>query len=107
MEEAADVVVLVERGEELGGFLRVKGERFEGDGFAGLFGERRVSVYYFLQAQHSGSAVASARAIRTASGLCTAECIALNLPGEARRLAADVVSGKMLVELKTHRRTSL
>ena len=52
MEEAADVVVLVERGEELCGFFRGQRKTFEGDGFAALFGERRVAVDYFLEAQH-------------------------------------------------------
>ena len=39
LDEAADVVVLVERGEELDGFFGVEGECFEGDGIAPLFGE--------------------------------------------------------------------
>ena len=64
--KAADVVVLVERGKELDGFLRVEGERFEGDGFAGLFGESRVAVDYFFQVQHIGKAVGSARDLHCA-----------------------------------------
>jgi hypothetical protein len=62
VDEAADVVVLVERSEELDGFFRVEGERFEGDGIAPLFGERGVAVDYFFKTQHFGSAAGSARA---------------------------------------------
>lgn len=107
MEEAADVVVLVEGGEELCRFFRGKGESFEGNGFAVLSGERRVEIDYFPETQHIGNAVGSARAIRAASGLCFAECTALASPAEARRLALGVGFGKMLLELKTHWRTSL
>jgi hypothetical protein len=105
--EAADVVVLVEGGEELDRFFGVEGEGFEGDGLATLFGERGVAVDYFLETQHIGNAAGSARAIRAASGFCFAECIALAAPVEARRLAAAGGFGKMLEELKTHRRTCL
>ena len=49
VDEAADVVVLVERGKELDGLFGVKGEGFEGDGIAPLFGERGVAVDYFFE----------------------------------------------------------
>jgi hypothetical protein len=45
--------------------------------------------------------------VHTASQFCIAECIAPTSQGEARRLAAAEGFGKMLVELKTHRRMSL
>ena len=48
VDEAADVVVLVERGKELDGLFGVEGEGFEGDGIAPLFGERGVAVDYFF-----------------------------------------------------------
>jgi hypothetical protein len=107
VDEAADVVILVEGGEELDGFLGVEGEGFEGDGLAPLFGERGVAVDYFFETQHFGSAVAGRGRIFTAPGFCIAECIALSSCVEGRRLAAAAGFGKMLVELKTHRRTCL
>ena len=48
-DESADVVVLVERSEELDGFFGVEGEGFEGDGLAPLFGECGVAVDYFFE----------------------------------------------------------
>jgi len=49
VDVTADVVVLIERGEELDGLFRVESEIFEGDGIAPLFGERGVAVDYLLQ----------------------------------------------------------
>jgi hypothetical protein len=74
--EAADVVVFVERSEELDGFFRVEGEGFEGDGIAPFFGERGVAVDYFFKTQHFGNAAGSARLMRWTPGFCPAECIA-------------------------------
>ena len=63
VDEAADVVVLVERGEELDGVFGAEAEGFEGDGIAPLFGQRGVAVDYFFETQHFGNAAGSARAI--------------------------------------------
>jgi hypothetical protein len=107
VDEAADVVVLVERGEEFDSFFGVEGEGFEGDGIAPLFGERGVAVDYFFKTQHFGNAAGSARLMRGTPGFCLAECIAPASQVEACRLAAGAGFGKMLEELKTNRRTCL
>ncbi len=52
VDVAADVVVLVERSEELDGLFRVQSEIFEGDGIPPLFGERGIAVNYFLETYH-------------------------------------------------------
>jgi hypothetical protein len=107
VDETADVVVLVEGGEELDGFLGVEGESFEGDGFAPLFGERGVAFDYFFETQHFGKAVGARKQFARRPEFCFAECIAPASQVEGRRLATGAGFGKMLVELKTYRRTSL
>jgi hypothetical protein len=104
---AADVVVLIERAEEFDGLFGIESECFERDGFAPLFGERGVAVDYFLETQHFANTDGSTRTTRVPPGPCPAQCIAAALSVEARRLAAGALSGKMLVELKTNRRTCL
>jgi hypothetical protein len=69
VDETADVVVLVEKSEELDGFFGVEGERFQGDGIAPLFSERGVAVDCFFQTQHCGNAAGNARAVCAAAGI--------------------------------------
>ena len=69
VDEAADVVVLVERGEELDGFFGVEAEGIEGDGNAPFFGERRVAVDYFFETQHFWNAAGSAQTNCAATGI--------------------------------------
>lgn len=69
VDEAADMVILVERGEELDGVFGAEAEGFEGDGIAPLLGQRGVAVDYFFETQHFGNAAGSARAIRAVAGI--------------------------------------
>jgi hypothetical protein len=105
--KAADVVVLVERSEELDGFFWVEGKGFEGDGIAPLFGERGVEVDYFFQTQHGGNAADSARTFRGGRDSAM-RSVSRQVPvwkgADWQRWAGF---GKMLLELKTHRRTCL
>lgn len=53
VQEAADVIIFVERGKKAGGFIRRELESGKGHRFGDLSSESRVELHDFLEAEHA------------------------------------------------------